>query len=285
MTQLHSNIAVLLTCFNRKEKTLACLNALFNASKEEQHLTIDVFLVDDGSTDGTGEAVKNEFPNVEVITGNGNLFWNGGMRLAWDVASKNNYNYYLWLNDDTLISGLALGEMFECYEQARQNNEKPAIIVGACMASGDSGKFSYGGRSESGPVLPNGSLQACKYINGNIVLVPKEIFDNLGNLSADYTHAMGDIDYGLRALKKGYNLYTTRNYVATCTPNDMPAWHDPKVPLQTRWKLVHSPKGLNLKEYNRFRQKFWGRKWIVYAMKVYLKVIFPQMYNRLLTLK
>ena len=43
-----NKIAAILTCHNRKEKTLACLHSLFSIIS-----TIDVFLVDDGSTDGT----------------------------------------------------------------------------------------------------------------------------------------------------------------------------------------------------------------------------------------
>ncbi|MCG6190244.1 glycosyltransferase family 2 protein [Maribellus maritimus] len=281
-----SKIGVLLTCFNRKEKTMACLSAFFKATNLVSGVNFDVFLVDDGSTDGTSEAVKNTFPGVKTIKGSGNLFWNGGMRLAWSEAAKNQYNFYMWLNDDTILSEYALNEMLECYSLAEGKDQKPALIVGACVTSGNSGRFSYGGRSdEETPVIPNGDLQSCKYINGNIVLVADRIFEELGNLSSDYTHAMGDIDYGLRALKKGFSLYTTRNYVAVCELNEMPAWHDPKFPFSKRWELVHSPKGLNLKEYNKFRKKFWGRKWIIYAFKVYLKVIFPQVYNRLLTLK
>lgn len=274
-------IAVLLTCFNRKEKTLACLDAFFSASLEVKNLIFDIYLVDDGSTDGTGKAVNKKFPDVNVIRGNGKLFWNGGMRLAWNEASKKKYDFYLWLNDDTLVIPFALAEMFECYKNATELNEKPAIIVGACSTSPNSGIFSYGGRSKSGPVLPNGNLQPCKLINGNIVLVPKEIYDALGNLSADYTHTMGDIDYGLRAINEGFNLYTTTKYVATCALNELPAWYNPKMPFKTRWKLLHSPKGLNLKEYKKFRKKFWGWKWVMFTSKAYAKTLFPVFYEKL----
>lgn len=79
------NIAVLLTCHNRREKTLSCLQSLFGATMPEGYKT-EVFLVDDGSTDGTGEAVEKCFPQVTVIQGDGNLYWNKGMNLAWKNA-------------------------------------------------------------------------------------------------------------------------------------------------------------------------------------------------------
>lgn len=278
----HFKIAVLLTCHNRRDKTLSCLHSLRQASLTFDH-RMDVYLVDDGSTDGTGEAVKNNFPEVHVIQGNGNLFWNQGMRLAWGTASQTaKHDFYLWLNDDTLLSPFALTELFESYQEAVSRDGQPAIVVGACESFAGSNEFSYGGRNDSGSIEPNGDLQGCKYINGNVVLVSRSIFETLGNLSNDYTHAMGDIDYGLRATTAGFNCYSTKGYIATCPRHSsIPGWKDPKVPLSKRLKLTHSPQGLNLREYIRFRQKFWGYLWIKYALLVYMKVLFPRIYSKI----
>ena len=94
--------AVLITCHNRKPKTLACLTALFN-QEPSPDVTIDVYLVDDGSTDGTTEEVHQTYPQVKILQGDGSLFWNGGMRKAFAEALKQDYDYYLWLNDDTVL--------------------------------------------------------------------------------------------------------------------------------------------------------------------------------------
>jgi GT2 family glycosyltransferase len=274
-------IAILLTVYNRKQKTLACLESITKLLVPEDYV-IEVFLVDDGSTDGTGEAVKNQFPQVKVIQGTGNLYWNGGMRLAWDTAAKTkDYDYYFWLNDDTLLSKNALNELISCYNESCRIDKKPAIIVGACHEDVDFHKFSYGGRNDDGPVIPNGELQTCKYINGNAVLVSKEIYAKLGNLSARYTHTLGDYDYGLRAIQSGYKCYTTKAYIASCPSNGQPEWCNPKSPLFKRLQLFYSPKGLNIKDYNKFRQKFWGNRWIIYSLKAYLRVLIPGVYNKL----
>ena len=47
------NIAVLITCYNRKDKTLLCLESLFKQQGLGIDFSLAVFLVDDGSTDGT----------------------------------------------------------------------------------------------------------------------------------------------------------------------------------------------------------------------------------------
>ena len=51
-----TNIAVLLTCYNRAETTLACLGKLFKQQLDFE-INIDVYLVDDKSNDGTAELV------------------------------------------------------------------------------------------------------------------------------------------------------------------------------------------------------------------------------------
>ena len=86
--------AILLTCYNRKDQTLECLKSL-----KKNTLFFKIFLVDDGSTDGTAKAVSACYPDVNIITGNGQLYWNRGMHLAWETASKNDFDFYIWIND------------------------------------------------------------------------------------------------------------------------------------------------------------------------------------------
>ena len=97
------SVAVIITVFNRKESTLNCLQTL----KRQDILDsckITVYLTDDGCTDGTPEAVRTEFPKVRIVQGDGTLFWNRGMYTAWETAAKEkDYDFYLWLNDDTYV--------------------------------------------------------------------------------------------------------------------------------------------------------------------------------------
>ena len=83
--------AVLMTCFNRKEKTINCLNNLFNCFFGVPH-DFDVYLVDDASTDGTVAAVRSKFPSVNIINGSGDLYWNKGMFLALIEGSDADYH-------------------------------------------------------------------------------------------------------------------------------------------------------------------------------------------------
>lgn len=279
---MSDTLAVLLTCHNRKEKTLSCLKRVFKNQIPKNLKKIDVYLVDDGSTDGTSRAINEHYPSVNIIQGNGSLFWNQGMRLAWDTAVENqSYDFYLWLNDDVLLENYALIELFECYFDILNKRDESGIIVGSFNDTKLCTEFSYGGRTDVGAVIPNGKIQKCKYINGNAVLVPCEIYKILGNLSLEYTHAMGDFDYGLRAIQAGFNNYTTSKFIGVCPKNLKLQWSSPNIPLKKRLELFNSPTGLNYQEYIIFIKKFWRKKWIIFAIKAHVKLLFPSFYEKL----
>ena len=86
-------IAVLITCFNRKEKTLSCLKDIY-AQEKEQNVTLDVFIIDGGSSDDTPNNIHKEYPqvNIQVVPG---LYWAGGMRKAWyEAIKRKDYDYF-----------------------------------------------------------------------------------------------------------------------------------------------------------------------------------------------
>ena len=98
-----NRLAVLMTVHNRRETTLAALRGLMSQiGLYGTHLR--VFLVDDGSDDGTADAVRSEFPQVVVdVQPKGHLFWAAGMARAEGLAAQHDPDYYLWLNDDTML--------------------------------------------------------------------------------------------------------------------------------------------------------------------------------------
>ena len=66
-----------MTVHNRREKTLACLKLCYEQIESlRSEYAFSVYLTDDASTDGTAEAVSREYPDVNIIKGNGSLYWN-----------------------------------------------------------------------------------------------------------------------------------------------------------------------------------------------------------------
>lgn len=217
---------------------MQCLEALYKADLPEEY-SIEVFLVDDGSTDGTGEAVERKYPKVNVILGSGNLFWNRGMHLAWKTASqKDKFDYFLWLNDDVEIVPNAIKDLVSVA------GEKKSPICGTMQSHLKDGP-TYGGRDVNGKlIVPTNRAQVCHVFNGNLVLIPFSVFKAIGNLDPIFLHAIGDYDFALRAIKAGFKNYVAPNYSGYCEQNSsLPKWCLPQVNLKQRFYSLYSPLG------------------------------------------
>ncbi|WP_339714807.1 glycosyltransferase family 2 protein [uncultured Kriegella sp.] len=248
--------AVLLTVFNRKEKTLEALQNLF-AQQLPNKCALEVYLVDDGCTDGTSEAVTKTYPQVHIITGSGNLYWNRGMLLAWETAAKAKaYDYYLWLNDDTVLHPFALSVLLMTAKEF--HNE--VVVVGSTSALNDEYSITYGGRTLGGRLIqPNNSAQPCAFFNGNIVLIPKYVFEKVGTNDPVFRHALGDFDYGKRANKLGIQNMVAPGVLGQCDVHeDLPVWCNPRKPFKKRWKAFHSPLGNNPEEFFVYEKRHNG---------------------------
>ena len=276
---LYKHIAVLVTCYNRKETTLNFLTSLYQ-QKLSDTIYLDVYLVDDGSTDGTSQAIKMQFPNVLIIRGNGNLFWGGGMHLAWTEATKKNYDAYLWLNDDTLLLPDAITTLLVTASELNKNEAYAGIVIGTCFEP-ESGSPTCGGRlKKSKNVLtPSAHPQQCDLMNGNIVLIPGYIHKVVGNISPVFRHLGGDNDYGLRAIKAGFKLWVAPGYLGVCESHSYTPWADPAIPLIARWRFLHDPKGQPPYEVYVYARRHSGFFWPIDLIKLYFRVIFPRLYN------
>lgn len=272
-----TRIAVLITCHNRKEKTIASLKSLTNCQLPDFH-AIDIFLVDDGSTDGTSEAIKIEFPLVHIIHGNGHLYWNRGMILAWETAIKENeFDFYLWLNDDTILFNNAIETMLN--GSMKMNNER--IIVGA-TCSELTKSISYGGfRLKNKLLSPDGTWQRCDFFNGNIVLIPSCVFKSVGFLDHRFWHALGDIDYGLRALKLGFVHYLSPHFLGNCENHETdPVWYNKSFPMFKRLENLYTPLGNNTLEFFIFDRRHNGIFMAIFHfLTIHLRAIFPSLWK------
>ena len=122
-------LAALLTCHNRRRQTIECLAALLGCVRPDE-MKLDVFVVDDGSTDGTAAAIRTRFTDVQVMQGDGNLYWAGGMRLAFAEALKRDYDFYLFLNDDTVLESDALMRLLATHEEVGGRSKRVGAIIG-----------------------------------------------------------------------------------------------------------------------------------------------------------
>ncbi|WP_181699003.1 glycosyltransferase family 2 protein [Chthonobacter albigriseus] len=276
MSEYKASIAVLITCFNRRETTLACLEALHRSVPDDVHAK--VFLVDDASTDGTAAAVARRFPHTTIIHGDGNRFWNGGMRLAWQHAIPSQPDFYLWLNDDLAMAPHTISTLLKGYAAKAAEVGRKVIMVGR-TTDPVTGKTTYGGYARAPGVsrlryrlLEDGESE-CYTMHGNCVLIPAQAVKDVGIHDEAYTHAFGDVDYGLRAGKAGYRIFQCEEPVGQQEHNEAYV-HKTSVLTLANWRFIlFSPKGVPLKEWLHFCREHGGGLWPVNFLTRYAKMI------------
>ena len=252
--------AALLTCYNRKTKTLACLKSLYDILP-----TVDVYLTDDGCTDGTAEAVKVTFPNVHIVRGDGSLFWNRGMLAAWKEAVRGDFEEYLWLNDDV--------ELYpDFYTELKARCPNGDCIVSGLIEDFDKTRIIYGGYDASKQLLQaTGQSQNIRWMNGNVVLIPKNVVEKIGLLDPYFIHDLGDVDYGMRAWEHGIAVVSTRCPIAAGYRNDVCRIRKWGTTLSERFKALSKPLGSPLDKNFYFRRKHFG---LLHAIAYNANIIF-----------
>lgn len=111
------DLAIVIVSYNVRELLRACLRSIERRAGPvagERGLAVDVWVVDNGSTDGSVAMVREEFPEVTVRETGGNVGFSRANNLALReiVAQTGGVpRYVLLLNPDTEVPPAALGEM------------------------------------------------------------------------------------------------------------------------------------------------------------------------------
>jgi GT2 family glycosyltransferase len=266
-------VLALATCFNRREKTVRAIEQLVHGNPE---IAFEFIIVDDGSKDGTKEALE-QFDHMTVLEGDGNLFYSGGMRWAIREAKARDgqgYDYCLLFNDDVNFYD-------HCIEYlAGKRND----VVWVGPTGSDHGNHIYSGINRKGKHTPKYThLLAeteegvpCETLNGNCVLVPWHIFMASPNIPEVYHHSFGDYEYGFGITRAGYQIMVPDRIIGICNDDTKKenSWNDPRLSRIERIRKKESVKGLPFKEYFYYlHHNFSLGTAIVYSITPYVKIL------------
>jgi len=276
-------VIALLATHNRCERLLDCLSSYFN-QKVASDVTLSAIVVDDGSVDGTADAVREGFPDTRVIIGSGDMFWARAMATAEDAAVTSEFDYLLWLNDDVVLDQGAVGRLMDTAVSAPGDAH---IVVGA-VRDPSSGTVTYSGfqRSRLHPlrfakISPTDRPIEVDTFNGNAVLVSRGAFERVGRIDGEFEHAAADFDYGLRAAKLGVTPLLAPGTVGTCARDHgaSPPWADPTLSVRDRLRALISKKGHPPRARARYLRRHGGRAWPVFWFSPYVRAL-PSLLRR-----
>ncbi|MBK3542158.1 glycosyltransferase family 2 protein [Streptomyces sp. MBT60] len=263
------HLAVLMTSHDRRARTLSALRALEEQRGLPAWTTLGVHLVDTGSTDGTPEAVRRCHPVVEVMSVGADVSRNQALR----IASRNSrsggggggplggtpggpshaWTHQLWLDDGVELFRDALATLLRTSEAAGSD----AVVVGAVRnAYGDTVYSGRRGRSltlvEPGAHRP----ERCDTYDGRVVLVPRAVYDLVGDPDKVFRHRMGDYDHGWRARRAGVAAFVAPGHAGECVDGPAaPGSREPGIGVREALRRVTSVRELP------------PRQWWVYCLR------------------
>ncbi|MFD4747201.1 glycosyltransferase family 2 protein [Streptomyces rubiginosohelvolus] len=263
------HLAVLMTSHDRRARTLSALRALEEQRGLPAWTTLGVHLVDTGSTDGTPEAVRLRHPAVEVMSVGADVSRNQALR----IASRNSrsggggggplggtpggpshaWTHQLWLDDGVELFRDAVATLLRTSEAAGSD----AVVVGAVRnAYGDTVYSGRRGRSltlvEPGAHRP----ERCDTYDGRVVLVPRAVYDLVGDPDKVFRHRMGDYDHGRRARRAGVAAFVAPGHAGECVDGPAaPASREPGIGVREALRRVTSVRELP------------PRQWWVYCLR------------------
>ena len=198
-------VVVVILNWNGRDDTLSCIAS----AKLLDFPCCEILVVDNGSADGSAEAVRTRFTDIPVIETGHNLGYAGGNNVGINWALERGAEYVLLLNNDTVVSQSLLTE-----------------FVGAARTHQDGGMFSARidyftepGRIWNSGVVWNRRLgrfdsldiksgvRETAAINGCALFVPSHVIRRIGLMDEQYFLTYEETDWSYRARAAGYRCY------------------------------------------------------------------------------
>jgi GT2 family glycosyltransferase len=211
-----ARVHVVLAVHDRKEQTLACLQDL----GAQTYPDLVVIVVDDGSRDGTDEAIRSRFPATVVLKGDGNLWWSGATNrgVAHALAHGGAGDFVLTLNNDTRVGPAYVQSLVEAAgahpgslvgSVAVSDDAHDMIRDGGCSLSWWTAKLRVHGRGQ--PLGESrkrgGRFVATDLLTGRGTLVPMAVYRTVGLYDEAHLPQYGaDFELALRARRAGFRL-------------------------------------------------------------------------------
>lgn len=227
MTQGLIRVEIVAPVHNRKALTLLCLQSLLRINSNG--LDVGIVIVDDGSTDGTSDSIREQFPDVDIVNGDGELWFTEGTNVGVRRALERDPKYILLMNDDQVFDEDFLVTLVETAER------NPRSVVGSLLLLWDMPhkvfqiapvwSTRHGGwrhwQSQTVWTVPEKPWKV-DLIVGNCLLVPAEAMRECGLMNSKRYPNFGDAEYTPRLRKAGWKLIIDPRSRVFCQPNTSP---------------------------------------------------------------
>jgi GT2 family glycosyltransferase len=270
-------VSIVTPVHNRREHTLAYLASLERCTYPNLHVVI----VDDGSTDGSAAAIRERFPDVTLLEGDGSLWWSGATNLGVEDAIAAGSEYVVTLNNDVEVDPEFVGALVACAcDRGRalvgskvNYRDEPGRVwfFGAELDRRTGDIRLLGGRDEDFP-----EAREAPMLTGMGMLVPVEAFRAAGLFDVrSFPQYLADSDFSLRAKARGYGLVVEPR--ATVYADVGAAWIQgqfERLPSRFAYDLLFSIRSqYDVRVRYRFYRRHWGKGWAGALLRLYGGVV------------
>ena len=204
-------IAIIIINWNTYQLTFNCLKSLKACTYNNK----TIFFLDNGSEDGSGDKIALEFPDINFIKNEINEGFTGANNKALKVILKQNFDYVLLLNNDTVVKPNFLS-LLEARMDSDQNlaATQPLILDfpnknTIWNAGGSFNSFFCLFKTRCKGMIYNPKLKIDTYtqwISGCCILVKIAVIKKVGLLDNRFFIYFEDADWSIRMTNLGYKL-------------------------------------------------------------------------------
>jgi hypothetical protein len=219
-------VSIVTLCWNRKKDILESLQGIQKIDYEN----LEVIVVDNASTDGTVEAINQQFPEVQVIQ----MYKNIGIE-AYNIGFKNaKGEYIVILDDDSFPQAKAVGRMVERFEN------DPSLGV---VAFDVRNYFKYDKVSDASVEEKTQNAEATDYymsFNGAGAGIRRELFEKIGFYPEEFFLYWNEQDVAFRVWNQGYKVVFFGDIVSyhKASPQNRISWRAPFYYTRNAFYLV-----------------------------------------------
>ena len=205
------DLAVVVLNWNNAEDTLECLTSL-----RESTSPLEVIVVDNGSTDGSAEAIDASGLADTLIRTGANLGYSGGNNIGLQHAIDSGREFVCVLNNDTLVEPETFGRL---RDYLRSRPADVAVSPTIHYADDQAKIWFAGGTLDRGwprhlqplEIPPSDALlKGSELLTGCCIVARREVWSRVGLFDDRYFLIFEDSDWSMRARKAGIDLMISR---------------------------------------------------------------------------